>query len=261
MFHPRVHRAATVIAAALTLALGARPAQAQLGRLKDLAKKAAEKTPDVSGLLQGSPPITSNIEDARFAVDSLDNFKPREAMRSLLTLQRTPNGGFTLSPGYYGMEAQSYCLHAGTYGPGGGDGYLYTPTLGPADDPVMTIVRNSVNHPEIDQHDVQVLLWAIIARSKFEDLPSQMKLTATRLLSPEMLVGLNRSALDLFPDAVLNAAYAKVPAPLRSIIEAEAKLRKMLINPATSFGELERVAVLAGLAPEQGDKVPSGRWS
>ncbi|HEX6573871.1 MAG TPA: hypothetical protein VF042_02780, partial [Gemmatimonadaceae bacterium] len=254
-------RAAIATAAALAFTLIASPAEAQFGGLKDAVKKAAQKTPDVSGILQGSPPITSNIEDARFAVDSLDNFKPREAMRSFLTLQRTPSGGFVLQPGYYQMDTQSYCLHAGTYGPGGGDGYLYAPTLGPADDPVMTIVRNSVNHPDIDQHDIQVLLWAIIARSKFEDLPNGMKVTAARLLTPQMLTSLNRSALDLFPDAVLNAAYAKVPAPVRTVIEAEAKLRKMLINPTTSFSELERVAVLAGMAPNQGEKVPSGRWS
>src|SRR6059058_1489506 len=28
-----------------------------------------------------------------------------------------------------------------------------------------TILRNSVQHPNIEQHDVQVLLWAIVARA------------------------------------------------------------------------------------------------
>ncbi len=90
--------------------------------------------------------------------------------RSLMSLQRTPSGGFVLQPGYYQQQTQSYCLKAGTHGPGEGDGYLYAPPKGPAEDAVITVLRNSVQHPEIEQHDMQALLWAIIARAKFEDL-------------------------------------------------------------------------------------------
>ena len=32
-----------------------------------------------------------------------------------------------------------------------GDGYIYAPPMGPAEEAVMTIVRNSVQHPEIEQ--------------------------------------------------------------------------------------------------------------
>jgi hypothetical protein len=51
-----------------------------------------------------------------------------------MTLQRTPNGGFVVQYGYYTLQTQSYCLKAGTHGPGGGDGYLYAPPKGPAED-------------------------------------------------------------------------------------------------------------------------------
>ena len=132
-----------------------------------------------------------------------------------MTLQRTPNGGFVLQPGYYAMQTQSYCLKAGTHGPGGGDGYLYAPPKGPAEDAVMTIVRNSVNHPEIHQHQIQQLLWAIIARAKFEDLSSELKATASRLLTPRQLASLNRSALDVLSGNALTDALGGVPEPLR----------------------------------------------
>src|SRR5205809_8008122 len=102
------------------------------------------------------------------------------------------------------MHDQSYCLHAGTQGLDAGDGYLYAPPKGPAEDAVMTIVRNSVNHPEIPQHDIQVLLWAIIARAKFEDLAPEMKATASRLLTPRQLAALNRSALDVVSNSALQ---------------------------------------------------------
>src|SRR3954470_17182830 len=214
-------------------------------------------------LLGGEEPITTSLPDARWGDSSKDGFTPREALRSLMTLQRTPNGGFVLQPGYYMLVDQSYCLKAGTHGPGGGDGYLYAPPKGPAEDAVMTIVRNSVNHPEIHQHDIQVLLWAIIARAKFEDLQSELKATAARLLTPRQLASLNRNALDALSGNALTDALGGVPEPLRQIAQAEAQLRSMMTTPGAAYAEMERVAVLAGAAPrgEGSQGIPSGRWS
>lgn len=248
---------------ALALLLAATSLHAQIPGLRDAASRLGNRLPDVSGLLQGKAPITTSLQDAKWAVDSLDNFRPREAFRSAAELQRTPNGGFVLQPGAYAYQAQSYCLKAGTHGPGGGDGYLFAPPIGPAEEAVMTIVRNSVQHPEIHQHDIQTLLWAIIARAKFEDLSAEHKATAARLLTPRQLASLNRSALDLVPGPALDRAMASMPPLVRQVVEAEAQLRQMLINPATSFAELERVAVLAGavgMGPGSRE-VPSGRWS
>jgi hypothetical protein len=242
------------------LALSAASASAQFGGLGDVGDKLKKKTPNFLG---GKPPITTSLPDAKWEDASKDGFTPREPTRSLMTLQRTPNGGFVVQPGYYILQTQSYCLKAGTHGPGGGDGYLYAPPKGPAEDPVMSIVRNSVQHPEIEQHDIQVLLWAIIARAKFEDLQPQMKATASRLLTPRQLAALNRSALDALSGNALTDALGGVPEPLRQIAQAEAQLRQMLTTPGASFAEMERVAVLSGAAPlgEGSRDVPSGRWS
>ena len=262
MSNPMTRRTFSLLAAGAVLAAIATPADAQIGGLGRTLGRAAGRM-NVDAVLRGDPPITTSLPDARWAVDSLDNFTPREAKRSLMQLQRTPNGGFVLQPGYYEFHDQSYCLKAGTHGPGGGDGYIYAPPKGPAEDAVMTIVRGSVNHPEIDQHDVQVLLWAIIARSKFEDLDSRLKATAARLLTPRQLASLNRTALDLVPGPALDAATNRMPPLLRQVFQAEAQLRQMLTQPGTPYDQLERVAVLAGMAPmgEGSRAVPSGRWS
>ena len=262
VFHARRKVLFLVVLALLLVGVSSGTASAQLGGLGGLGDKLKKKNP-VGSLLEGKPPITTNLDDAKWGDASKDNFTPREAVRSLMTLQRTPNGGFVLQPGAYELHAQSYCLKAGTHGPGGGDGYLYAPPKGPAEDAVMTIVRNSVNRPEIPQQQIQQLLWAIIARAKFEDLQGQLKAVASQLLTPRQLASLNRSALDVLSNSQLQGALGGVPGPVRQVMQAEAQLRQMLTSPGASFAEMERVAVLSGAAPlgEGSRDVPSGRWS
>jgi hypothetical protein len=256
---PHVIPALFAVLAVVTLA---DMAFAQLPRLGDAADKLKKHTPNVSSILEGKPPITTSLSDAKYGVDSTEGTMPASA-RPLMSLQRTLWGGFTLRPGYYVMQTQSYCLKAGTHGPGGGDGYLYAPPLGPAEEAVVSIVRNSVSHEEIPQHEIQLLLWAIIARAKFEDLSPQLKVTAARLLTPKQIAMLNRGALDMVPGPILQEALNKAPAPVRATLEAEANLRRMLTTAGSTFAEMERVAVLGGMAPlgEGSRVVPSGKWS
>lgn len=233
--------------------------------LKDGLKKVSDKLDKnpVAEILKKPAPISTSLSDAKWEVDSLDEFTPRETKKSMLTLQRTTNGGFILQPGFYEMHTQSYCLKAGTHGPGGGDGYLFAPTAGPMDDVVTAIVRKSVDHPQISQQDIQSLLWSIIARAKFEDLQTKIKLVATSLLTPEQLLKLNGGVLGLIPDKVMQKGMEGLPKEVQMVLEAENKLRGLLTDPTASFAEMERVAVLAGavgLGPGSRE-VPSGRWS
>ncbi|MFS2110662.1 hypothetical protein ACCC88_13300 [Sphingomonas sp. Sphisp140] len=237
------------------LLFSAAPAQAQFGSIGKLVKKAGIGMPSLQ-----KEPITTSLPDAKWGEEGKDGFVPREPKRGLMQLQRTPGGGFVLQPGYYSFHDQSYCLKAGTHGPGGGDGYLYAPPKGPAEDVVMSVVRNSVNHPEIHQHDIQTLLWAIIARAKFEDLSNEHKAVAARLLTPRQLASLNRNALDMLSQGPIAD---NLPSGVRQALRAEADLRRMLASPGSSYADLERVAVLAGMAgvgPGSSD-VPEGRWS
>lgn len=267
-------------------------AHAQIGALRDAAKKVGGKLPDAS-ILYSKPPITTGLPDAvPHAEPGMDGLIPGtelviqeelhtddadldvedrrtgedseiEVRDGYAALERSESGGFVLAPGFYRFENQSYCLKAGTHGPGGGDGYLFAPPEGPAQVAITTILRVAVDKPEIEQRDIQLLLWAIIAKTKFEDLDPRLKAVAAQLLTPRALVELNRSALDILPGPVMQQLLEKVPDELRSIVEAESRLRQMLTNPGASFEQMEAVAVLAGMAPQGpgSREVPLGRWS
>ena len=240
MHNPILERSLMMAACALLLvAACAVSASAQLGGLGGLGDKLKKKTPN---LLGGKQPITTSLPDAKWGDASKDGFTPREAVRSLMTLQRTPNGGFVLQPGYYMMQTQSYCLKAGTHGPGEGDGYIYAPPKGPAEDAVMTIVRNSVNHPEIEQQKIQQLLWAIIARAKFEDLARRLKATASRLLTPRSSPRSTAARSTCSRERAGERARRR-PEPLgRSA--GRSQLRQMLTTPGAVRGDGARGGAL-----------------
>lgn len=255
----RPFRFVTLFAAVGVLSLA--PAQAQFGGLGNVLRNVP--IPAVGNIAQGPQPVSTNIKDAVYGDPSKDGFTPPVRPQPLTSLPRTATGGFVLRPGYYTMLAQSYCLHAGTHGPSRGEGYLYAPVKGSAREAVISILQNSNAHPEISQHDIQLLLWAIVARTKFEDLDNRLKLVAAQLLAKKQLATLNRSALSVLSGGELSRLGINMPAPLRAIAQAEAQMRGMLTTSGTAYADIERVAVLGGVAPrgEGSVDVPASRWS
>lgn len=140
---------------------------------------------------------------------------------------------------------------------------MYAPLKGPAEELCRDIVRNSVQHPEIDQHDIQALIWAILASAKYETLQNNLKVVAAKLLTEKQLLGMNRSALDLLSGDGIAGRFLKEPPFVRQVLEAQAKLRNAFADPASNFGDFERIAVLTGQVPfgPGSREIPTGRWS
>ena len=74
---------------------------------------------------------------------------------------------------------------------------------------------------------------------------------------------MNGYGLGPLSDAVRTQALANLPEPVRKILEAENRVREMVATAETPFEDIERVAVLAGMAPPdpEGRQANSGRWS
>ena len=228
-----------------------------------LLDKLSGSLPSIGDFTKEKPPITTSLKDAVTEVTFLDDFNPTD-FAPMTRLARGPNNGFILDrPGLFELDAQSYCLHAGAYAPGKGEGYVYAPISGPRADVIRRIAQQSVVHPEIDQHDVQTLIWAILARTKISDMSAEMRKAASTLLTEKDITELNGGALGEIPDELMDKLMGKVSDAMRPIFQAESKIRGMLTTSTSSFDELEKVAVLVG-DPEPGEgsrEIPEGRWS
>jgi hypothetical protein len=180
----------------------------------------------------------------------------------LYKMKAAEGGGFVLCPGFYEMTNMSYCLKAGTHGPSQGDGYLYAPTKGKMEDVVNAILSSHFfKHPEIPQHDVQVLLWAIIARAKFNNLSGRLKVVTGMLLSPEQIIKLNGGLAETLSGEALQKGLIDLPPAVKSVMEAENNIRNLVETGNNSYEEFERYAILAGFATNDRSDIKQGMWS
>jgi len=233
------------------------------GQIGDFLMDAGERVPSLNQVVGAPPPITTNIKNAVTQISFLDDFQPR-AVESLAALDRGPGNGFILDrPGVFSLEIRSYCLYSGTYAPTKGEGYAYAPLAGPGAHFIRTVLQNSVDHSEIPQRHVQMLIWAILSRTRITDMSPELQKAAAILLSKQELDLIVSNALDELRDEAYSRLLRNLPEPARRVLEAEAELRSLLTNAASTYEDIERVAVLAG-RPEPEDRryeVKRGRWS
>ncbi len=214
-----------ILSLALILASSVAVTRAQwpsAGQLRALVDKTS-----LHRITEGDPPVTTGLDDALTGIDFLDRYKP-STFAPLRAERQDATGAFHVGPGVYEFTAESYCLHAGTHGPGGGDGYVSAPLQGSKRDAVHRILQNAVAHPEIRQQDIQVLLWAILARTRISDMPRNTQLTAARLLTPGELVALNGGAFGMVTDRAWGETNQSLPPAMRRAFEREAQFRQML---------------------------------
>ena len=243
----------------LLLMSGAAQAQFSIPSIPDIPID----LPDLGGLLEQEPVITTGLDDAVFECPEMDGFEP-EFLTPLYDMPVNPDGWIFLLPGAYELEARSYCLHAGTYvSDTGGNGYIYAPLEGSRSDIILAILDRSSNHGEINQTEVQSLIWAVLARCKISDMSDNKQINASILLTPEEIFELNGGALGLIPDGMLDDLFGDITGPVRSVLEAEAGIRNTLSRAESSYEELEEIAIIHGDPPEEYDErdIPVGRWS
>ncbi len=247
---------------ALLCLLNATHSQAQFGKLKDVLNNGASSLLNSKQLkLLQNHPITTNFDDCNktdimppeFGKDSVK--KELCAVKSLYSATE----GFTLKPGFYTGTFKSFCLQAGTSGPDKGNGYLFAPLAGPKEKIARTLIANWEQHPEIEQRKVQLLLWAIVAKTNFSKLPTDLQLTAATLLNKNDISALGSTMVDYLSGEAMSKLTANLPEPAKTIIEIENKIRGLMYQANASYDQIESLAMLGGVAPAD-PNFPGGVW-
>jgi len=229
-------------------------------KLLDVGASLGAKSLGLEQVLKKPDAITTSFEDVDLTGSKLPDLITVKNVQPLYLLPKADEGGFILCDGFYEMTNKSYCLKAGTFAPSKGDGYMFAPTLGSKQDIVISILKNAEKHPEIKQQEIQILLWTIIARTRFADYTGKVKLTAITLLSPLELTHLEGGMLGVLPASVMNQAKSKLPDGIQNAFEAENKIRQMVASGNYTYAEMEKYAIIAGIAPIRSD-IPSGIWT
>lgn len=238
-----------------------------------LKKLGANKV--VSNVLEGKPAISTAFKDVDLKNTLPANFGADKTYTQLSTVTRNNNGQLELGPGFYETTNLSYCLKAGTNGPAKGDAYGNAPLLGRMDDIVEAIlvrsqdlwrgnangtaITNKLAGMVVSQKDVQLLLWAIIAKADFDEMQGKTKAVALALLSPEQIVKLNGGAVKSAVNFASDKGWMEKPALVRTIEEAEQSLRQLYKSATSTYEDFERMALLAGINNEP-QPVEFGTW-
>lgn len=213
-------------------------------QLPDILKK----IPGVSDIVLDEA-VSTSIKDAYPTAFWLKDLDKR--MNKVTDQSFTPD----LEPGYYKFDFKTYCLHAGTYEPTQGMGYLLAPLKGSKAGLIKSILTKYGEHPEIDQKDVQMLIWGIEANAKFSSYDPDFQVRVTPLLTPSeialMEVDIKKYAMDLLPQQA------------QDVLNLYKEMRDKISNPASSYEDLERLAVKTGIPPiGPGSKnIDAGTWS
>jgi hypothetical protein len=176
--------------------------------------------------------VNSNTVDAYSSVQpeiSLDN-KPQ----SLMDLPQTQYGGFVLAPGFYEAEFKTYCLQPGTPDPSQGDAYYQGPVTGYRKDIVQSVLLNSKEKPQVDQKNIQLLLWSVVSGSNFNKLSRPVQADAMKLLTPKQVFALKGGVAGI----IKTVSYSS------GILSANKGMQQLFETGIHSYEAFERLAVL-----------------
>ena len=156
-----------------------------------------------------------------------------DTLRSLMDLPQTEYGGFVLKPGFYETDFKTYCLQPGTPDPGKGDAYYQGPVTGNRKEIVETVLLNSRDKKEIDQKNIQLLLWSVVSGSNFNNLPYDVQSDAMKLLTPKQIFELKGGVMGLIKNVSSSSG----------ILNSNNDMLRLFETGIQSYETYERIAV------------------
>jgi hypothetical protein len=233
---------------------------AQLPRPRDLAN-VVRTLPSLDRLMKNRP-LETSFDHTLGQLRILDRLDIKRQPGDMKRLARTSNGSFLLQPGLWEATFESYCLRTATWAPGAGDGYLWAPIRGSRAGAISTILRSSVRHPNIPRGDIQMLLWAILSKTRVSEMPPKLQAAARALLPASEINAINVSGVQAMEIADRTRLFRGVTGPIKQALEIESDLRYEFSKANANYEQIERIAVLSGTPPPQNrNAIKRGQWS
>src|SRR5215203_109855 len=156
-----------------------------------------------------------------------------QAPQSLMDLSETQFGGFVLKPGFYEAEFKTYCLQPGTPDPRQGDAYLQGAITGYRKDIIESVLLNSQDKNDIDQKNIQLLLWSIVSGSDFNSLSYNVQTDAVKLLTQKQIFELKGGVMGV----IKNVSYST------GLLNASNDISRLFKTGVDSYEAYEKIAV------------------
>ena len=147
----------------------------------------------------------------------------RHQPQSLMDLPQTEYGGFVLKPGFYEAEFKTYCLQPGTPDPRQGDAYLQGSVTGYRKEIVESVLLNSRDKKDIDQKNIQLLLWSVVSRSDFNRLSPAVQTDAMQLLTSKQIFELKGGVMGAIKTAAYSTRALNVNSDIKRLFETSVK--------------------------------------
>lgn len=205
-------------------------------------------------VLLSSCASSRNDRPADAVADSVTEINLPEGSKpdSLTNLARTEEGAFILSSGFYEAEFKTYCLQPGTPDPTPNDAYLQAPVSGYRREIIETVLYNSRNRPDINQRNVQLLLWSIVSGSHFDRLSPAVRADASQLLTSKQIFELRGGVLGMIKTVSNN-----LPSGIANGTDG---VRRLFETGANSYESFERMAVLREPAKARKAGFKNDQW-
>jgi hypothetical protein len=207
-----------------------------------------KKIPGVGDILIDEA-VTTSIKDAYPSANWLSGLDKR------MSVNENSKFNLNLDEGYYKFRFNTFCLHAGTYAPTEGSGYLVAPLKGSKAELIKNILGRYSEHTEIDQKDVQLLIWGVEAGQKFSSYEPAFQYRVSPLLKPEEIAMMEVDVKEI--------AYDLLPQEAKDVLSLYSDIRGKLSDVSSTYEDVERLAVKTGIAPlGKGSKnIDAGVWT
>jgi hypothetical protein len=169
--------------------------------------------------------------------DQIDTALTGLSPLSILDLPQSQDGEIILAEGFYEGNFRSYCLQPGTPDPSDRDAYTQVPLSGYRKDIIETILRNSLERPDLSQRNIQLLLWSVVSGSDYNKLPPAVKSTSRQLLTSKQIFALQGGVVGVMKTIAASLPETGLSPTLNS-------MKDLFELGNSSYEAFEQIAVL-----------------